>query len=424
MYVISFLFVSPSYMRLYLRVAFLAICFLAVSWRPLFDKVRLLWVDSHGMDPVKTPDDPRLDPVMMVDGKRADKLLQEDSPWTHFYIAANFNTNEKVLPFFIDQLCVLIRTALLPAVGYDPSRIFVSIFESNSVDETVGILEGVLRQRLEALGVPHRLVTNGVAKDCPDLRSNATPCETRIHYLGCYRNEAMRPLHEKRTSLFGNDAADHTPPLSSSIAVIFFNDIYFRASDMIRLLTVNGGDVDLSCGLDYYTAFYDVWVTRDVAGRPIDDRPPYSSDPSVQRAFLLGKPMKATCCWNGVAIIRGSVFLDASSLDKTPASYMFRGKRDNNECGASECQYLCQHMHDQGWNKIFIHPRVVLAYELPFFIFHRLLTYVYPIAFRLQIIEAQLVEYYRAIIFYSPGGMHELGWTLNLSGMYCMTARS
>ena len=57
-------------------------------------------------------------------------------------------------------------------------------------------------------------------------------------------------------------------------SVVFINDVYFCAGDLIRLLR---HDADLACGLDFWTStdFYDVWVSRDAIGGMLSVKAPF-----------------------------------------------------------------------------------------------------------------------------------------------------
>lgn len=93
----------------------------------------------------------------------------------------------------------------------DVRRVFVSIYESNSRDSTPQALLA-LTQSLQALGVPHSILTHQDDKRAPG--------EHRIAFLARMRNKALQPLHD---------------PLHMSNAggpfqrVVFINDVYFCA---------------------------------------------------------------------------------------------------------------------------------------------------------------------------------------------------
>ncbi|KAH9600061.1 Mannosyltransferase 1 [Trypanosoma melophagium] len=144
----------------------------------------------------------------------------------------------------------------------------------------------------------------------------------------------------------------HDDPDGDNMVVLFFNDIFFRPQDITTLLeSVEepliaarreshgvmeedapthsalkekhkgiGTTFDMACGMDFYYSFYDRWVSRDRFGKPFTGYMPYTDEPETQAAFsriiahtgsVYGRkqaiPVK--CCWNGVAAIRGRLFL-------------------------------------------------------------------------------------------------------------------
>lgn len=80
--------------------------------------------------------------------------------------------------------------------------------------------------------------------------------------------------------------------------------------------------------MDYFYTFYDTWVSRDNHGFPFLPWSPYTDDPLIQNMFaesLISDASRVSdanaasqaarnaipvkCCWNGVAAIRGNLFL-------------------------------------------------------------------------------------------------------------------
>lgn len=102
-------------------------------------------------------------------------------------------------------LCQLVRS-----FG-DVRRVFVSIYESNSRDSTPQALQA-LQQSLQALGVPHSILTHQDDKRAPG--------EHRIAFLARMRNKALQPLHDPLH--MGNAGGPFQ-------RVVFINDVYFCA---------------------------------------------------------------------------------------------------------------------------------------------------------------------------------------------------
>jgi len=151
--------------------------------------------------------------------------------------------------------------------------------------------------------------------------------------------------------------------------VVFLNDVFFCASDVIRLLL---HDTDMACGMDYDTGtyesllshslhsfqpgeapkFYDTWVARDLEGKQLTKLPPHFKDPADQLKFLSGEPIPVQCCWNGLAVINAEPF---------HRGLRFRHARDG-ECKSSECSHFCDDLWLNDYRRIIIDPQVKLAY--------------------------------------------------------------
>lgn len=54
--------------------------------------------------------------------------------------------------------------------------------------------------------------------------------------------------------------------------VVFLNDVYFCAGDVLRLLQY---DADMVCGLDFDDGFRDIWVARDANGDMLEKEYPF-----------------------------------------------------------------------------------------------------------------------------------------------------
>ncbi|KEG10722.1 hypothetical protein DQ04_03371020 [Trypanosoma grayi] len=146
-------------------------------------------------------------------------------------------------------------------------------------------------------------------------------------------------------------------PYGDVMVVLFFNDIFFRPQDITTLLesveepviasrtrpdgtvsegnndgpplrnkptasaaTGTGTTFDMACGMDYYYSFYDRWVARDRVGDIFLSHMPYSDEPETRDALYRVSSAAHTaqgrrqavpvkCCWNGVAALRGRLFI-------------------------------------------------------------------------------------------------------------------
>lgn len=231
---------------------------------------------------------------------------------------------------------------------------------------------------------------------------------------------------------------DGTTLASTDVAVLFFNDILFDRFDVTALLESNyarttrwtresGAPVgpavpagmseveysklwdgfDMACGMDFYTTFYDQWVTRGADGRQFDPWPPYAKDIRTQEVFAAASRIgpvgsqhhrhhvhvatPVRCCWNGLAIIRASMFLEHGIRFRRPESTMFNMSRDASTCYSSECMLICQDIAAVGSraeavsressaasrkissavSSIVLNPHVKVAYDKESFALHR-----------------------------------------------------
>jgi hypothetical protein len=153
--------------------------------------------------------------------------------YQRYFITANIHQNSPILPNFILQLLELIQS-----IG-DPSRVFVSIYESGSSDETRMYLE-LLRMLLRNINVPYAIVfesesvIDGVYGERKFDKSSH-----RIDFLAWVRNQALKPL------------IDNTSGMKFD-RIVFLNDVYFCASDILELIYQSAlNNASLTCGLDY-----------------------------------------------------------------------------------------------------------------------------------------------------------------------------
>ena len=186
-----------------------------------------------------------------------------DTPAEKLFIAANFFSNEDILPYWSDSLLKFIAY-----VG--PANVFVSIVESYSYDGTRDLLRK-LDARLADAGVARRIVLD----DKRLVRPSGHEMETgaRIEYLAAVRNLALEPLVEQ----------------GGFARVLFSNDVFVEPESLVELLRTADGAYDMACSLDFghwgcvarvptampggaclltrkYCRLYDDWVIRDRAG--------------------------------------------------------------------------------------------------------------------------------------------------------------
>lgn len=132
-------------------------------------------------------------------------LLPSELWGLRLFVAMNLRDNEGVMANAITQLRLL--ASLLP----QPQQLFVSVFESNSHDDTPQWVVEMGRE-LSSLGVAHRLVSGEAAGVGAGRRQG---WEDRIDFLARMRNMALSPLLEQEEQRFDR--------------VVFINDVFFCA---------------------------------------------------------------------------------------------------------------------------------------------------------------------------------------------------
>ena len=349
--------------------------------------------------------------------------------WRAYFVALNLYNNEELLPEFTVRMEDTLRRVLVPSAGGDPKAVFVSVMSNGNTDATGSLIDGPFTAMLRRVGVSFEVRSNASAcarwrLDGPnedlgdetdadageavagdrshdsDIHGHGAgaaagyrkrpPAMGRTEWMACLRNSAMRPLYRHGTSGLFREAKGAAAIGPDQTAVLFFNDIYFRARDIADLLATNAGKFDLACGLDYYYSFYDTWGTRDIDGARFDPQPPFATHPTTQRLLAQKHEAPVKCCWNGVAAIAADVFVPedshgrvmprrhppaalpttgAATQQQKPPSQQplrFRANRTDEKCYASECQHICADMMESGRDRIFVNPRVRVAYE-PYF---------------------------------------------------------
>ncbi|KAL3140543.1 hypothetical protein ABBQ32_005123 [Trebouxia sp. C0010 RCD-2024] len=262
------------------------------------------------------------------------------------------------------------------------------------------------------LGFPHRIVIGGSL--------TRGEHQDRIDFLAQARNHALQPLWlstAQSASMGAREVVGEVLPAKSSAHavwqaehVVFLNDVYFCAQDVLRLLQHNA---DIVCGMDFdkprilrlprqeqralfaqylrhaymvpvmlgqwlgrsglvtkhwrfnpatqatfqaqaALGFYDTWVARDSNGNVFLKSSPYVTDPYSLERIAKGLPFPVKCCWNGLAIMRAEPF--------SKHNLRFRMHQEG-ECAASECSLVCNDFQRLGYRSILVDPGVRQAYD-------------------------------------------------------------
>ncbi|KAI9013760.1 cryptococcal mannosyltransferase 1-domain-containing protein [Phycomyces nitens] len=243
------------------------------------------------------------------------------------FIAANIYNNEEILDHWTVQVNQLIK-------WLGPSNVYVSIYENGSHDRTKAMLNKY-DQYLNLLQIPHRIVTNPAEKD-KDAR--------RLVALAGLRNNVLEPL------------VDQDPKPDK---ILFLNDIIFQASDAIALLETNGGDYDAMCAMDFFGEFYDTFATRDAdEGWVGSGNYPYFSHKPSRKLLYEESPIPVYSCWNGMIALNAKPFIENK--------ISFRAiipQEPSPPVEASECCLVHTDLRSLNYTRIYINPRIKVAYD-------------------------------------------------------------
>ena len=130
--------------------------------------------------------------------------------------------------------------------------------------------------------------------------------EIKDHRKKFYHSNKNGPLRIKFFSALRNKCLDfiyEIPNLNfENTKIIFFNDIYYKYEDIIKLISTNKEDYDAVCALDFDNYFYDRWVSIDLDGNSLLKNFPFIVNKEPQDQILNHKPFRVFSCWNGVIV--------------------------------------------------------------------------------------------------------------------------
>ena len=245
-----------------------------------------------------------------------------------FYVAAILRNSCELASHFALEIIKLVLM-----LGADGSKhIFVSVLESGSTDCSSPMVS-LLKEILDMSRVP-----NNIRFGLPSKRGKGT----RVDHLSKLRNEVLSDLYASERDFD---------------EVIYLNDVYFCASDILRLLTHNSADI--KCGLDMELIgntpkFYDTWVARDLTGQPFSKDFPFVRDPVALAAIKQRLPFQVTSCWNGLVVLKAHAFAKGVRIRRSLTS---------DECHASECEIVCHDFAALGFPKVLVDPNVLVSYN-------------------------------------------------------------
>lgn len=295
-------------------------------------------------------------------------------------IALNLYNSQVVLPSLSVALLELIHD-LQPH-----HKIYISIFEHGSSDETVPMLSK-LAAALVALN------PNGIFIRHSYLLTSLTMTTDRILRLAQIRNEALLPL---------------LPYASRGDSILLFiNDIVTCSSDLLelahQLLLQHANGVfatDWSGNGDFPASkahFYDTWVARGINGdlpypwignhgyHPTSPNGNWytdlfaTQDEVVHQRWLEGRPLPVYPGWNGAVTLRADLFTKSRvrfrASNQTGWSLGMHGEWGSligtpgfieSVCAASECKLFARDIWNlmQGKARFVLAPQARMTYEL------------------------------------------------------------
>jgi len=219
---------------------------------------------------------------------------------------------------------------------------------------------------LEKNNIPNLIITN------PVIPPKAAHPD-RITFLAAARNYVLKPLIEGRAF-----------STNRQTRVIFLNDIYYKAGDLLRLLLTNNLNYDMVCALDFNYNFYDIWVARDIAGELLTWEYPWFTDSTARKQVFQNKPIRVLSCWNGLVVFKADPLILANKTsDEGPnqraAPLRFRISRSG-EIWSSECLLFCKDLLRLGYERILINPTVKVSYQKRWYVLRGLCDFLQYVA--------------------------------------------
>ncbi|GKT60776.1 alpha-1,3-mannosyltransferase CMT1 [Colletotrichum tofieldiae] len=257
-----------------------------------------------------------------------------------FFIALNIRQKADLLPRLMGSVVEALRFL-------GPENCVLSVVEGNSRDGTYEILH-LLRPELERLGAEYHFARSDLDPGAGD----------RIAKLAELRNMALAPLVSD-PSRYAADAV-----------VLFLNDVAACPEDILELAHQRLYlGADMACAFDWTyvgpdPTFYDVWISRTIAGDSFFEIPPdgnwnsawniFWNEPASRRRFAEHKPLQVFSCWNGAVAVTARPLLDRLVRFRAPGP---------GECFQGEPQLFCKDLWNAGFGKIAAVPSVNLEYS-------------------------------------------------------------
>ncbi|EFQ28360.1 alpha-1,3-mannosyltransferase CMT1 [Colletotrichum graminicola] len=257
-----------------------------------------------------------------------------------YFIALNIRQKVELLPRLMGSIVEALRFL-------GPENCVLSVVEGNSRDGTYEVLH-LLRPELERLGTEYHFSRSDLDPGAGD----------RIPKLAELRNMALAPL-----------VADPARYAADAV-VLFLNDVAACLEDILELAHQRLYlGADMTCAFDWTyvgqdPTFYDVWISRTIAGDSFFEIPPdgnwnsawniFWNEQTSRRRLASHKPLQVFSCWNGAVAITARPLLDRLVRFRAPGP---------GECFQGEPQLFCKDMWNAGFGKIAVVPSVNLEYS-------------------------------------------------------------
>jgi hypothetical protein len=299
------------------------------------------------------------------------------------FIVATFWTNAYVIYYrWAEALMNLVHTL-------GPDNVFVSIYESGSLDNTKEMLTWLdeallehhfpkLRRDIKMDNVTHEDEINaGPFNEQGNPRPGwILPPDSqqgkeirRIPFLAKTRNLSLLPLLREK-------AAGRTYD-----KILFLNDVVFKPSDVLTLLATNQGSYSAACALDHHLpanfgTYYDTFVLRDNNGQnTLSPQFPYFRPSESLKSMLRGTASKVSSCWNGMLLMDAAPFYGPrpdmlpAPMDDTELGLPFRGIPDSlasKHLEGSECCLIHTDLAtvNPSHAGVYINPSVRVGYTI------------------------------------------------------------
>ncbi|OLN82301.1 Alpha-1,3-mannosyltransferase CMT1-like protein 4 [Colletotrichum chlorophyti] len=257
-----------------------------------------------------------------------------------YFFALNIRQKIDLLPRLMGSVVEALRFL-------GPENCVLSIVEGNSNDGTYEVLKE-LRSEVEKLGTKYYLSRSAIDPGAGD----------RIKKLAELRNMALAPL------------VNNPQKYASDATVLFLNDVAICLEDILELAHQRLYlSADMTCGFDWTyvgpdPTFYDVWISRTIAGDSFFEIPPdgnwnsawniFWNEETSRRRFFDHKPLQVFSCWNGAVAMTARPLVDQLVRFRAPGQ---------SECFQGEPQLFCKDMWNAGFGKIAVVPSVNLEYS-------------------------------------------------------------